>query len=242
MTQIFNLILYEPLLNLLVFFYNTIGFRDLGLSIIFLTIIIKLILYPLSLSQLKAQKSFSELQPKLAELKKKFGGDKQRLTKEIMELYRTHKINPFSSCLPLIIQLPILITVYQVFASGILADNLSLYSFIDNPGKLNSLAFGFIDLAKKNFFLALLTGVTQFFQLKMFSQKKPPTELAKEKGAKDESIMATLNKQMVLMMPVFTVVIGATLPAGLILYWLVSLILAIIQQVFIFKKTNQVPL
>ncbi|MFN3301873.1 MAG: YidC/Oxa1 family membrane protein insertase [Patescibacteria group bacterium] len=236
MATIFKLILYQPLLNLLVFFYNTIGFQDLGLSIIFLTIFIRIILYPISLSQIKAQKSLAELQPKLNELKKKFGNDKERLSKEMIELYRTHKINPFSSCLPLIIQLPILIAVYQVFKSGILTENLLLYPFIYNPGRLNPLAFGFINLAERNFFLALLTGIVQFFQSKMFPRQKPPPEVRKEKGAKDESTMAILNKQMVLMMPIFTVVIGATLPSGLVLYWLISLVLAILQQSIIFKK------
>ncbi len=240
MSQLFNLVFYQPLLNLLVFFYNTIAFHDLGLAIIFLTVILRLILYPISLFQIKTQKSLAELQPKLMELKKKFNDDKQRLNKEIIELYRAHKVNPFSSCLPLIIQFPILIAVYYVFRSGILEENLSLYPFIYNPGRLNPVAFGFINLAEKNFFLALITGIFQYFQSKMFSFKKPPPQIAKEKAAKDELMMAVLNKQMVYLMPIFTIIIGMSLPSGLIFYWLISLVLTIIQQGIIFK-TIQPP-
>lgn len=239
MIQLFNLILYQPLLNLLVFFYNTIAFRDLGLAIIFLTIFIKLILYPFSLSQIKAQKSLTELQPKLNEIKKKYASDKMRLTKETIELYKTHKINPFSSCLLLIIQLPILIAVYQVFRTGLSDQVLSLYPFIENPGQLNPFTFGIINLAEKSFFLALLTGIVQFFQTKMFSTKKPPPEVLRKNGGKDESMVAIMNKQMVIMMPIFTIVIGMTLPSGLIFYWLINLILTIFQQLLIFKKTKQ---
>lgn len=240
MIQFFNLILYQPLLNILVFFYNTIAFQDLGLAIIFLTIFLKIILYPSSLSQIKSQKSLIELQPKLNEIKKNFSHDKTRLAQETMTLYRQNKINPFSSCLPLLIQLPILIAVYQVFRTGILSRDLHLYPFIYNPGQLNSLAFGLINFAEKNFFLALLTGLIQFFQTKMLSTKKPPAEVKKEKGAKDESMMAIMNKQMIVMMPILTVVIGMSLPSGLIFYWLINLILTILQQLLVFKKTKQV--
>lgn len=235
MVQIFNFLLYQPLLNLLVFFYNTIAFKDLGLSIIFLTIFIKIILFPLSLSQIKSQKSLIELQPKLDEIKKKFSHDQTKFAQETINLYRQHKINPFSSCLPLLIQFPILIAVYQVFRTGILSQELNLYPFIYNPGRLNPLAFGLINLSEKNFFLALLTGVLQFFQGKMLSFKKPPPELKKEKGAKDEQMMAMVNKQMTVMMPIFTFVISLGLPSGLVFYWLINLIFTIFQQFFIFK-------
>jgi len=236
MNQLFNLILYQPFLNLLVFFYNTIALHDLGLSIIFLTLFVKIILYPLSISQIKAQKSLAEIQPKLAEIKKRCGDNREKLAQETMEIYRTHKINPFSSCLPLLIQFPILLAIYQVFRSGILMENLPLYSFIYNPGRLNPIAFGFINLAQKSFPLTLLTGLAQYFQAKMLSTKKPPAEVSKEKTAKDESMTALLNKQMLVMMPIFTVVIGMTLPSGLVFYWLVNLILTVIQQIFIFNK------
>ncbi len=236
MIKIFNLIFYQPLLNLLIFFYQTIGFYDLGLSIIFLTIFVKLILYPLSLSQIRVQKSLAELQPKLEEIKKKFSYDKVKLAQETIQLYKTYKINPFSPFFFLIIQLPILIAVYQVFRTGLFSQTLPLYPFIKNPGQLNLVAFGLFNLAEKNFSLALLTGLFQYFQIKMFETKRSLVKMPKEKRKENESVMGVLNKQMKVMMPIFTFVISLGLPSGLVLYWLVNLILTIFQQTFLFKR------
>jgi len=239
MIQLFNTVLVHPLLNLLVFFYNTIAFHDLGLAIIFLTLLTRIILYPLSLSQIKSQKSLAGLQEKVNEIKKQYPNNKEQQARATMEMYRANKVNPFSSCLSFLIQFPILLAVYQVFRSGIASDNLPIYSFITNPGKLNPLAFGFLDLASKSFILALLTGIAQYFQSKMLVRKKPPVSVAKEKGAKDETMMTALNKQMVIMLPIFTVIIGMGLPAGLIFYWLISTVSTIVQQLIMFRKKKE---
>jgi YidC/Oxa1 family membrane protein insertase len=235
MGQIFDIIFYRPLLNLLVIFYNSIAFHDLGLSIFFLTLLLRIILYPISLSQIKTQKSLQKIQEEIKEIRKKFANDQKKMTEEMIKLYKINKVNPFSSCLSFLIQFPILIAVYQVFRSGILEENLPLYPFIFNPGKLNPIAFGFLNLRERNFFLALITGVVQYFQSKMFSVKKPPSTVAKNKGVKDESMMAIINKQMIYMMPILTILIGMSLPSGLVFYWLINLILAIIQQKIFLK-------
>jgi len=236
MIKLFNLLLYQPLLNLLVFLYNTIPGRDLGLAIIILTIIIRLILWPLSQKSLKSQKALQLLQPKLAALKETYKHDKAGLARETMSLYRQNKVNPFSSLLPILIQLPILIAVYRVFKAGFTASQLVLYHFIHNPGQLNSVSLGIIDLAKPYFLLALLTGIFQYWQTKMLPGQKPASQFVKKDGAKDENILTGLNKQMSIMMPIFTVIIGLTLPSGLMLYWLVGLILTIVQQFLMLKN------
>lgn len=233
MIQLYNTILYQPLLNFLVFLYNVAG-HDLGIAIILLTLIIKLILYPLSRQSIKSQKALQDLQPKIEALKKQYKNEKEKQAKAMMELYRTEKVNPLSSCLPLLIQLPFLIAVYQVFQTGLNSASLSLlYPFIQNPGQLNAISFGFVDLAKPNIILAILTGAAQFWQTKMLSIKRPPKAMP---GAKDEDMMAVMNKQMLYFMPVLTVVIGISLPAGLVLYWLVMTLLTALQQLVMFKK------
>lgn len=239
MIKLFNLILYQPLLNLLVWLYNILPGHDLGLAIIILTIIIRLILWPLSQQSVKAQKSLQELQPKLKDLQRKYKNDKQKLAMATMQLYRENKINPFASFIPILIQLPILIAVYQVFWKGLKATELSLYSFIHNPGTLNVLAFGFLDLAKPNLILAIITGIVQYWQTKMLVQKKPPQEFVKKDGAKDENMMVVMNRQMSFMMPAFTIFIGITLPSGLMLYWLIGLLLTILQQKIVFRSKNE---
>lgn len=233
MAQLFNLILYQPIFNALVFLYNIVPGHDIGIAIILLTIVIKLVLYPFSIQAIKSQKALQELQPKLEELKRKYKGQKERLAQEMMLLYKREKVNPLSSCLPLLIQLPFLIAVFQVFRTGLNDESLNLlYPFIENPGHLNSITFGIIDLAKVSIPLAILTGAAQFVQTKMLSTKKVP----KVPGSKDEGIMTAMNKQMLYFMPLLTVFIGTSLPAGLMFYWLVTTILTIIQQYFMFKK------
>jgi len=238
MIQFFKIILYEPLFNLLIFFYNVIPGHDLGVAIIVLTIIIKLILHPLSRGSIKGQRALHELQPKLEEIKKKYAGQKEKQAQAMMEFYRKNKVNPFSSCLPILIQFPILIAVYQVLRVGLNPEAaLPLYTFVHNPGQLNAIAFGFLNLAKPFIPLAIITAILQYFQTRMLSTRKPPKEAHAKNGAKDESMMTMMNKQMQFMLPIMTVLIGATLPSGLILYWLISLLLVILEQKIIFKSS-----
>jgi len=232
MIQFFNIILYQPILNLLVFFYNIIPGHQLWIAIVLVTLVIKAILFPLNRLALKGQKAMSELQPQLAEIRKKYPNDKAKQAQETISLYQKSKVNPAISCLPLLIQFPILIAVFQVFRAGLSSSNLQVYSFLTNPGALETVAFGFLDLAKPNLFLALLTCFLQYFQTKMLPSKTPsPNVLKQDKGgAKDENMMAIMNKQMKFMMPIFTLFIGLTLPSGLMLYWLTSLLVTLIEQ------------
>lgn len=232
MIELFNTALTQPLFNLLVFLYNIIPGENLALAIIALTILIKLALYPLASQSIKSQKALQELQPKLNELKKQHKGDREGLAKATMELYKAEKVNPLSSCLPLLIQLPFLIAVFHVFNSGLDPESLNqLYSFVESPGVLKTMVFG-LDLAMPNIFLAGLTGLAQYFQTKMMMHSRQPNV----PGAKDEDMMARMNKQMMYFMPIITVVIGATLPAGLILYWLTMTVLTVIQQKLVFGR------
>ncbi len=237
MIKLFNIVLYQPLLNLLVFIYNIIPGHDLGLAIIILTIIIRLILWPLSQQAVRSQKALQDIQPKIKALQEKYRNDKQKLAQVMVQVYRENKVNPFSSFLILLIQLPILIAVYQVFQSGLSGGHLPLYSFVYNPGTLNPYFLNFFNLAKANVVLAVLAGVFQYWQTKMLAIKLPPNKISKIADAKDESVLAIMNRQMNFLMPIFTIFIGLTLPSGIMLYWLVGLILTIIQQKFSFKKT-----
>lgn len=236
--QLFNAILFQPLLNALVLIYNFVPGHDLGIAIVILTLIIRLILYPLASQSIKSQKALQELQPKMDALKKMYKDDREKLAKETMELYKSEKVNPLSSCLPLLIQLPFLIAVYRVFSSGLHSDSLNLlYPFVQNPGQLNPISLGFFDLSKPNVILAALTGLAQFWQTKMLSTKRPP----KVPGAKDEDMMTIMNQQMLYFMPIMTFVLGITWPSGLILYWLLTTLVTVAQQELIFKKRLKKP-
>ena len=164
----FNIILYQPLFNALVLFYKYLPGNDFGIAIIVLTILTKLIISPFAVQGIKSQKVLQELQPKVQEIQKKFGKDKEKQAKALMELYKNEKVNPLSGCLPLLIQLPIFIALYRLFWNGFQAEQMQhLYSFISNPGVINTSFLGILDLSQPSVILAILTGILQLVQTKM---------------------------------------------------------------------------
>ena len=231
----FTTIFYQPILNALVFLYNTIP--DIGAAIILLTVIIKLALWTLNNKALESQKNLSRLQPKIEALKTQYKDDRKMLAQKTMELYKAENINPASSCVPLLIQLPFLWAVFMVFKDGLAHGRLDLvYPFIHKPESINPIAFfGLMDLSLPSIPLAVAAGVAQFFATKMLMHARPP----KTEGAKDESMAAMINKQMMYTMPIITVFIGLRLPGGLSLYWLVTTLLTIAQQYLILKDRDK---
>ena len=233
MAWLWQTIFYQPLLNLLVWIYNLVG-GDMGLAIIGLTVVIKLVLYPFSQQSLKSQRALQRLQPQVEELKKRLKGQKDKLAQELMQLYQRERVSPLSSCLPLLVQLPFLIALFQVFRNGLNSGSLDLlYSWVVNPGHLNDTLFGMWHLAGRSLPLAVVTGVVQWWQTKMLVAKKPPVAVP---GSQDENLTSMMNKQMQYMLPAMTVVFGFTLPGGLMLYWLANTLLTIGQQYLTFKR------
>ncbi|MFH0856992.1 MAG: YidC/Oxa1 family membrane protein insertase [bacterium] len=239
MKYLFDLILYRPLYNLLIFLYNVIPGNDIGLAIIALTVIVKLILHPFSKQSIKAQKAMQTIQPKINDLKVKYKDNKEKMTQEMLKLYKEEKVNPFSSCLPLLLQFPFLIAVFLVFKNGLNSSSLNiLYPFVKNPGTINAMSLGILNLGAPNPILAVLAGLAQYWQTKMMLVQQPPKNLQNKEGAKDENMMAMMNKQMVFMMPIITVIIGLTLPGGLTLYFLIFSLLMGYQQKQILKAAE----
>lgn len=218
-------ILVPVLLNLLVLMYNIVP--NIGVVIILLTLVIRLVLAPSFHKSLKSQKALNDLQPKLNDLREKYKDDKEGQAKAMMQLYKDHNINPFSSCLPLLVQLPLLISLYFVFTHA-LGNNLEgLYSFVRNPGTIDPYFLG-IDLSKPNIFLGVLAGVAQFWQSKM---------MAPQTSSQDPTAKA-MQVQTTYVLPVISAVIALRLPAGLPLYWIVTTLFAIAQQYYIHKKAG----
>ncbi|MBU1131485.1 YidC/Oxa1 family membrane protein insertase [Patescibacteria group bacterium] len=232
--EIYNTVLYEPIFNLLVFFYNIVPGHDLGLAIILFTILIKLILSPFFVQSIKAQRSMQSIQPKIDDLKEKYKGDKEKMGPAMMELYKKEKVNPFSSCLPLLIQMPILIAVFQVFRKGLVNGSFELvYPFIANPGSMDPIAFGIIDLSQKSIVLAVLAGAAQFWQSRMMMAKR------KNQPAPKSAMASAMGKQMMYILPFITVYFGSQFPAGLTFYWFLTTLLGALQQLIVFKKMDK---
>ena len=230
--EIYHTILYEPIFNLLVFFYNIVPGNDIGLAIILLTIVIKVILSPFFVQSIKAQRAMQAIQPKIEELKAKYKDNKEKLGPAMMQLYKKEKVSPFSSCLPLLLQFPFLIAVFQVFRTGLINGSMDLiYPFIHNPGTINLISFGFIDFGTPSIGMAVLAGAAQFWQSKVM--------LGKTKQIKTSSPMGNMGKQMMYFMPLITVFIGASLPAGLTFYWFLVTLLGAVQQQVVFKRMDR---
>lgn len=226
--NIYHEIIYRPLLNLLVFFYNVIPGHDIGLVIILLTVFIRLLLAPSFHKSLKSQKAMADLQPKLTALREKHKGNKEAEAKAMMELYKEHKINPFSSCLPILLQLPILIALYQVFRLALGNHELiGLYSFVHNPGFINPKFLNLIDLSKASPVFAVLAGLAQFWQSKLM--------MPKQSGEQDATAKA-MSMQTTYVLPVVSTVVAWRLPAGLPLYWIVTTLFAVGQQYYLLRK------
>lgn len=203
--QLFNTILYQPLFNFLVWIYNYVP--DFGVAIIILTIIIRLVLWPLNQKQIKAQEAMARLQPKIKKMQQKHKGDKTKQAEVMMAFYKEHKINPLSGFLPMLIQFPILIALFKVFI------DLSKNSALINP-----MFLGLVDLSQRSFILAILAGAVQFWQTKTISKNQA--------------------SKFMYFMPLITIGIGLSLPAGLPLYWITITLFMILQQ-YIHAKSCQ---
>ncbi|MEI7621085.1 MAG: YidC/Oxa1 family membrane protein insertase [Candidatus Moraniibacteriota bacterium] len=240
MLALFHTIVYQPLYNILIFLYNVIPGKDFGISIILITILLRTLLIPLYKQQIESQKKLQELQPKIKALQEKTKHNKEQQTKQLMELYKENQTNPFSGCLPLIVQLVFLIAIYQVLitisSNGLVADTAQLYSFVADPGKINQLFIFLVDLTKPSIVIAALAAVTQYFQTKMLMDQQPVSTVAPDSDKPD--IAQMMNKQMLYLGPFLTLFIGIKFPAGLSLYWLAGTIFMLVQQILMQKKAS----
>lgn len=251
MGSIFNQLIYQPLYNLLVFTYNMLPVRDFGVAIIIVTIAIKLILIPLSKKQIESQKKMQELQPKIKALQEKYKNDKEKQSRALMEFYKENKTNPLSGCLPMAVQLVFLIAIYRVLfnisSAGLVVNTSDLYSFVSNPGQINKMFMGIIDLASAinlgslalkdapHVLLVVLAAGSQYIQTKMLMSSQAVIKPEKGKKADFSQVM---SKQMLYLGPMLTLFIGVKFPAGLALYWLASTVFMIVQQYQLDKATK----
>ena len=240
MLAFFHTIIYQPLYNILIFLYNIVPGKDFGISIILLTILLRTILIPLYKKQIESQQKMQELQPKIKALQEKTKNNKEQQTKQLMELYKEHKTNPFSGCLPLIVQMVFLIAIYRVLiaisGNGLKVDASQLYSFVADPGTINQFFIHLVDLTKPSVAIAVLAAIAQYFQTKMLMKNQPQPQKTTDDGKPD--IAQMMSKQMLYLGPLMTLFIGIKFPAGLSLYWLAGTLFMLVQQIMIEKKNN----
>lgn len=232
MGALFHELLSRPLFNLLIGLYNLIPGNDFGIAILALTAIVRLITLPLSLRASRSQRELAKLNPKLKEIQEKYKNDKQAQASAQMQLYKEHNINPLAGCLPLLIQIPIIIALYRTFLAGFKPESLQmLYSFIQNPGAINNIFLGFLDLTQKSPVLAILAGAFQYLQSRMSVSQMP------QSAGKDKTdITNMMSTQMLYFFPVMIIIITWNLPAGLALYWVATTLFSIGEQLYIRRR------
>lgn len=255
--NLFHSLLIIPILNILIGLYKlliTIGIPGaLGFSLVLLTVLIRLVLYPLTATQIKSAQKLGELKPQLDKLNELYKNDKQRLHQEQLKLYQQAGINPAAGCLPLLLQMPILIALYNLFFQ--LLNNGDMVKVVEEINKvvyfpflkINSLDLSFLgmNLAFKPtqwqekgwwlLFVPVITAALQYWQTKLMTPQTKKTinnkQITEKKAEKKEDDMGTvMQKQMSIMMPVMIGFFAYSFPLGLSLYWNTFTVFGIIQQ------------
>lgn len=237
-STIFHTLFYNPIYNALIFFIGVVPFADMGMAIILVTVVVKLILFPLSKKAVRTQMVMKRIEPELKALRKKFEDNKQEQAKMMMELYRENKINPLSSFLTILLQLPVIFALYWVFLKGGLPDIKIdiLYSFIPSPSEINMVFLGMVDITKKSIIIAALAGITQYYQFKL---TLPPLEKRNDNATLKEDLARSMQINMKYMMPGIVFVFAYWFSAAIALYWLTSNIFAIGQELVIRKQVKE---
>jgi YidC/Oxa1 family membrane protein insertase len=231
----FHTLFYEPVYNLIVIVLTIVPLHDIGTAIVVVTLIVKGFLLPLNLSALRTQYMMKKVEPEMKRIKDLQKKDPQKASKEMIELYRKEKINPFSSLFAMILQIPVFFALYFVFSKGLVSDPNSLYSFISFPETLHIHAFGLFDVTQKNIVLAVLAGVSSYFLARRQTEGMGDKKDDKEESFQDH-FMKSMKIQMLYILPIIIGFSAALLPAALALYWLVSNIASYGLDVYMKKK------
>lgn len=240
--------LYQPIYNALIFIVSNVPGYNLGIAIILLTILLRLILFIPSQRGLESQRKLQDLQPRIKKLQEKYKDNQQKIASETFALYKQYKVNPFGSCLPLVIQLPILIGLFYVIQTGLNPDNVHLlYAPLQgfDLSLIDSNFFGLLNLQMREVFvLPLIVAALQFVQMKLAlaKNKKPAQEKSKKvekKGIQAGAEMQKASEMMVYILPVMIALFTASVPSGVGLYWGTSTTFGILQQLYVNSKVGK---
>lgn len=236
---IFSTVFYQPLYNTLVLVLSIIPGANVGVAIILLTVAVRGALLPLSHKSVTSQAKMRSLAPHLEKLKEKHKDDKKEQARKTMELYKEHGINPFSGCLLVVVQLPIIFALYFVFFKGLPNLNAEqLYSFVHLPRAVNMMFLG-VMLSKKSLIFAVLAAATQYYQIKLSIPPIAPAEKDAKPSFKGD-FARSFNTQMRYMLPVIVFGISYSISASVALYWTTSNLFSIAHELYVKRKAKEV--
>ena len=239
-SYLFHILFYDPIYNLLVFLVHIIPGGDVGLAVVFITIIIRLLLLPFSLAAAKTQQVMNRLEPKLKEIKEIHKNDKVAQAEKTMALYKEASVNPLSSIITVILQIPILLALYWVFAYEAFPhiDAHILYSFVSTPPMVSMHFLGFINIAGKSVVLAALAGITQYIQATLaFSRVKKPNETKKKSVGPDLSKM--MSTQVRFVFPFIIATIAYSTSGAVALYFVTTNIFGAFQELYVRRSLDK---
>lgn len=236
MITFFRTIFFEPLYNLLVHLINIIPSHSIGWAVIIVTVLVKLILLPFQIKTVVSQIQLKNIQPEIDRIREETK-DKTDQARKTMELYKKYGVNPLSGCLPVLIQIPVVISLYYVFFQGFSFNPEILYSGVTIPETVKTTFLG-ANLDGKSLGLAILAGITQFFQIVITNKRA----VVQNGAGIQAQIGKSLQFQMKYILPVFITLIAYRISGAVALYWVVNNVVSILIEVIIAKKYTKKPI
>lgn len=232
----FHAVVYLPIYNALVYFVDVVPTHDIGIAVIIVTIIVRLILFPLARKAIKSQMAMKAVAPEIEELKKKYKDKPEEQGRAMFALYRERKVNPFSGFLLLLLQLPILLGLYWVFAQGGFpaVKPEMLYSFVAVPPAVNMEFLGLINMSSHSIFLAVMVAITQAIYTRL--SMGPKGTVTQTEASFSDEMAKSFDVQARYVLPIIIGVVSYFVAAAAPLYWVTSNLFMIGQEFFVGRR------
>src|SRR3990167_2057697 len=236
MSFLYHTFFFDQLYNILILLFGLLPWADAGIIVILLTVLVRLIMFPLSRKAVLTQVKMAEIGPDLAQIKEKYKDQAEEQAKLTLALYRERGVNPFSGILVVIIQIPIIFALYQIFLYFPEVKSSLLYSFVTAPGHINTTFLGFLDITAKSIPLALLAAISTYFQFQISTKGQ-----VRPKGNSfGDNLTRSMQTQMKYFFPIIVFFISYSVSGAIALYWLTTNLFSIGQEIFVRRKIKTI--
>lgn len=232
MSALYHTFFFDPLYNALVFLFTILPWADAGIVVILLTVIVRLILFPLSRKAVITQVKMAEIGPAIEDIKEKYKDKPEEQAKKTLALYKEKGVNPFSGILVIIIQIPLILALYQIFLHLPAVQESLLYSFVHAPSHINTYFLGLLDISAKSAIIALLAAGSTFLQLKVSAQGQK----APKGDSFGDNLTRSMQSQMKYIFPVIVFFISYKISGVIALYWLTTNLFSVAQELYVRKN------
>lgn len=236
MSFLYHTFFFDPLYNGLMLLFKVLPWADAGIIVIILTILVRLLLFPLSRKAVLTQVKMAEIGPELGAIKEKYKDKSEEQARRTLALYKEKGVNPFSGILVIIIQIPIILALYQIFLRFPAVDTGILYSFVKAPEYVNTVFLGLLDISAKSALIALLAAVSTYFQfhVSMQGQNKP------KGNSFSDNLAKSMQSQMKYFFPLLVFFISYKISGVIALYWLTTNLFSIAQELFVRRNIPKI--